>query len=295
MTETTHAGATPAPETAEKPAGALRPLYRHPSDRVLSGVCGGVADWLGWDATVVRLLWVVLAFATSGAGFVVYLLLALLLPVGSQDAGVTRRAAIDTRLQSGKPLALLLIGLGVLWLLNNLGILPELSHLFFGALRLFFWPVLLIVIGWRILLALGVDLGNGDALRTQMNDLGTRVSAWGDDVRTATTTATATATATASDHSRAHTASGLWRSRTDRVLLGVCGGIAERYHVDPVLVRLLWVILSVATLGLGAAAYLLAALLLPARELATAAATETGAATPAPADPHAAQEIPVDF
>jgi phage shock protein C len=39
----------------------------------------------------------------------------------------------------------------------------------------------------------------------------------------------------------------LHRSTTDKVIAGVCGGIGETYNVDPVLVRLIWVAISVLT------------------------------------------------
>ncbi len=39
----------------------------------------------------------------------------------------------------------------------------------------------------------------------------------------------------------------LYRSRTDRVFAGVCGGLAERLNVDPSLVRIAWVVLALAT------------------------------------------------
>lgn len=56
----------------------------------------------------------------------------------------------------------------------------------------------------------------------------------------------------------------LYRSRTDRRLAGICGGIAERYVADPTLVRLLAVILGLAT-GLVPALvlYLVAAIVIP--------------------------------
>ncbi|MCR4989992.1 MAG: PspC domain-containing protein [Lachnospiraceae bacterium] len=54
----------------------------------------------------------------------------------------------------------------------------------------------------------------------------------------------------------------LKRSLTDRKILGVCGGIAEYLHVDSTVIRLLWVIFSVAG-GSGVIAYIIAALIMP--------------------------------
>ena len=53
----------------------------------------------------------------------------------------------------------------------------------------------------------------------------------------------------------------LYRSETDRILGGVCGGIAEVYDLDPTLVRLLTVILIFS--GLSPLAYLIAWLIVP--------------------------------
>jgi len=57
----------------------------------------------------------------------------------------------------------------------------------------------------------------------------------------------------------------LTRSRTDRRIAGVCGGIAEYLDVDPTLVRVVWIVLSVvpgAIIG-GVIAYLLSWLVMP--------------------------------
>lgn len=55
----------------------------------------------------------------------------------------------------------------------------------------------------------------------------------------------------------------LYRSSTNYMLCGVCGGIAEYFNIDPTLVRLAWVILSVAGWGTGVIAYIIAAIIIP--------------------------------
>jgi phage shock protein PspC (stress-responsive transcriptional regulator) len=56
------------------------PLHRSRNNRVIAGVCGGVAEWLGWSPLLVRVLWVILTPTTLFAGSVVYLLLWILMP-----------------------------------------------------------------------------------------------------------------------------------------------------------------------------------------------------------------------
>lgn len=54
----------------------------------------------------------------------------------------------------------------------------------------------------------------------------------------------------------------LTKSRTDRKLCGVCGGLAEYLNLDPTIVRLIWVLLMFAA-GTGFLAYIIAALIMP--------------------------------
>lgn len=55
----------------------------------------------------------------------------------------------------------------------------------------------------------------------------------------------------------------LYRSRKDTFLSGVCGGIAEYFNIDVSLVRIGWVIATLATSGLGLIAYIIAAVVVP--------------------------------
>ncbi|MCY3834190.1 MAG: PspC domain-containing protein [Chloroflexi bacterium] len=58
---------------------ASKRLYRSRKDRQIAGVCGGVGDYLGIDATIVRLLWVILSIA-GGPGLLLYLIMAVVVP-----------------------------------------------------------------------------------------------------------------------------------------------------------------------------------------------------------------------
>lgn len=56
----------------------------------------------------------------------------------------------------------------------------------------------------------------------------------------------------------------LYRSSTNRMIGGICGGIGEYLDVDPTLIRLAWVVFS-AMGGSGLLAYVIAAILMPER------------------------------
>ena len=56
-------------------------LVRSRRHRMLAGVCGGLADWLGWDPTVVRVVYVLgSCLSVAFPGIIVYLILWALMP-----------------------------------------------------------------------------------------------------------------------------------------------------------------------------------------------------------------------
>ena len=54
-------------------------LYRNTADKILFGVCSGVAEYFDVDVSIVRILWGVLAF--TGVGLIAYIIAAYVLPV----------------------------------------------------------------------------------------------------------------------------------------------------------------------------------------------------------------------
>ncbi len=59
----------------------------------------------------------------------------------------------------------------------------------------------------------------------------------------------------------------LYRSRTKRIIAGVCGGIAEYFNIDTTIVRLLWLLLTVVSGGTGLVAYIIAWVIIPEEPL----------------------------
>lgn len=143
----------------------MKTLYRSESDRILGGVCGGLAVYLGLDSTLVRLFFALLFFG-SGIGFLAYLILWIIMPTESseyarknfeenlkdssenfgervrimgEDFGEAMR---KPQPKAGMTVGTALIIVGMILFFQNLNI-PGLRWLSFDV----FWPLLLIIGG----------------------------------------------------------------------------------------------------------------------------------------------------
>ncbi len=79
----------------------------------------------------------------------------------------------------------------------------------------------------------------------------------------------------------------LKRSRSDRVFMGVCGGIGQKIGIDANLVRLVWAAFSIGSIGMGVLIYVLVGLFLPEEQMAqldisATSRTRCRSSTPAP-------------
>ncbi|HEX2835815.1 MAG TPA: PspC domain-containing protein [Thermoanaerobaculia bacterium] len=60
------------------------PLYRSRRHRILGGICGGIAEWLGWSPTWVRFLYVLVSILSAAfPGAIVYVILWVVMPQSS--------------------------------------------------------------------------------------------------------------------------------------------------------------------------------------------------------------------
>lgn len=135
----------------------MRKLYRSEKDKWIAGVLGGLGEYLGVDSTILRVAYVVFTLASAGAGIIGYLLALIIIPkppLGYQPQPATAKeggsspmpetAATQSETRPGHPsvvVGLILIGLGVLFLINNF--LDIHWHLL--------WPAVLILIGLVLL------------------------------------------------------------------------------------------------------------------------------------------------
>ena len=151
-------------------------LYRSRSDRMIWGVCGGLAEYFDMDPTIVRIIAVLLALA-NGAGILAYIILAIVVPLESSEAaepedvikenveemketasqlGQEIRSAFvgkedqseeaaKAHYRSRNVLGIILIVIGILFLLASFNLLWWLRWSYL-------WPLILVAIGLLIIL-----------------------------------------------------------------------------------------------------------------------------------------------
>ena len=127
-------------------------LYKSPSDQMLSGVSGGLAEYLDVDSTLVRIAWVIVTVMSAGLGLLAYIALVIIVPtrpgnpssqvVGTEDEAAREPPPADDggRVRGSVIGGTALIVIGVLFLLWNFGLFDWFD---WGL----FWPVVLIVLG----------------------------------------------------------------------------------------------------------------------------------------------------
>jgi phage shock protein C len=141
-------------------------LYRGRSDRMIFGICGGLAQYFQIDPTIVRLFFVLGAIFSGGAFGLAYLVMLFVIPeepigasgatdpsagregssfFGHSDPGSFGFASDDIRHRRNQWIGWGLLGLGVIILVSNLHLL---SWLNFNIT----WPLFLIVVGVYLLL-----------------------------------------------------------------------------------------------------------------------------------------------
>ena len=118
-----------------------RRLARSRGDRVLGGVCGGLAGALGLDPLVLRVATVALTLA-GGTGALLYVLAWLVLPEEGSDRSLAQAAAAGRRHDAGEVLAVGSIVLGVI-------LLARAGGLWFN--DAFVWPLLLAGVGLAVI------------------------------------------------------------------------------------------------------------------------------------------------
>jgi phage shock protein C len=133
------------PETSNAPAVERR-FLRSRTNRVLAGVCGGIAEYYGSDTTAVRLLTVLIAVFTGIFPLLfLYLIAAIVVPErldGTTPAAAPTAAVAAPTRGAGLVIGVLLVAVGVLALANEF-LLVDWDVL---------WPFVLVALGGGLIL-----------------------------------------------------------------------------------------------------------------------------------------------
>lgn len=61
------------------------------SHRMIAGVCAGIAEYFGWDATLLRIVYILATFFTAFAGVIIYIILWIVMPAKMPSDGYEER------------------------------------------------------------------------------------------------------------------------------------------------------------------------------------------------------------
>ncbi len=208
-------------------------LLKSQTNKFIAGVCGGLAEYFDVDPVIMRVLFVLLAFF-GGTGFILYIACWIIIPkrITFTD-GQTNEGQIRST-NARKLFGIALIFGGAIILFANLGFFS-----FFHIWNIswsFVFPILLILLGMAIIYY-------RQAERTPAADQPAEFQ---------------TDQPPPPGSTRAFR-----RSLRDKKLFGVCGGLANYFSIDSTLLRLLYIILCLASFGAGVVLYITLVVLVP--------------------------------
>lgn len=212
----------------------VKRLYRSKDDKWIAGVCGGIAEYLGIDPLIIRIL-LILLILFGGSGFVFYIVAWILIPVNPHQ--------IEDRLKNDKPkvFGIILLILGIFLLLKNLGIIP--LYEFFEWWEFLSWGTILSITLILIGIILILYQTKTSTIRVEKELKENQTFGEQTDIRSKKKVLT--------------------KSRTDKKISGVCAGIAEYLEIDVTIVRLIFVLITLSSLGLGLLLYIILAIIMP--------------------------------
>lgn len=204
-------------------------------NRMIAGVCGGVAEYVNLDPVIVRILWILLIFL-GGSGIFFYILSWILIPINPNQT------SLPPPRNNRQIWGIILITLGIILLLTNIGLFPLFD--WFEWWDIFSWGTMVSI----IIIVLGVLL--------VFNYFNTK------DIVTEPKSENEI-TQEAEEPLPRSAAKVLRRSINDKKLAGVCGGLAEYLEIDSTIVRLIFVLITLGSFGLGLFLYIILALVMP--------------------------------
>ncbi|MFC1553811.1 PspC domain-containing protein [candidate division KSB1 bacterium] len=224
-------------KSKESPPGyEYKSLFRSQSNKMIAGVCGGVAEYFKIDPTLVRIIFAA-AIPAGGLGFWAYMIGWLIIPENPEES---------EELESNSKSNILLILMGILFILAGM-------HLIFRNFMNFLWlpDWIFNVFSFQSIVAvIFISLGAYFIFR-YLQERGDEIPLIPKKIS-----------------GKMPAGKTLYRSVDDKKISGVCGGIGEYFNIDPTIIRIIWIIATILTLPTGMspgliAAYIILSFVLP--------------------------------
>lgn len=120
----------------------MKKLTKSRSDKVIFGVCGGLAEYFNIDATLIRIVWFILGLVSFGTAGIAYLISGVIIP---EDDGYIYQDGDNPTPNKNNTL---IVGIGLI-LLGSYLMIKIINPRLLSFSR--YWPVLLIILGLYII------------------------------------------------------------------------------------------------------------------------------------------------
>lgn len=240
------------PVTVNQPQQeAPKKIYRSRTDRMLGGVCGGFAEYFNIDATLMRVLWVLAGFL-NGLGVLAYIISWIVVPENPNPSEESAKETSEPK-NTGLIWGTVLIVIGLFFLFQQLDLFDHYPFQWYWPHRWFtvfqfdiLWPLIIILIGVIYLVSVLKKEKQPEKLESKETSGGEKME------------------------------KKLTRSVKDKMIGGVCGGIANYFNIDASIIRIAWALLTLAGgLFIGVVTYIVMLIIIPEESIAEAT-------TPAP-------------
>ena len=121
-------------------------LYRSTDQKMLAGVCGGLAEYFNIDVTLVRLIWAIVSIPSFGVGLLIYIIAAIIVPQRPYNQKQEFVEFVDTSQPLDKSKIMIILG-AVLVIVGMVALIGGLFPFLWKLLKNVFWPSLIIIIG----------------------------------------------------------------------------------------------------------------------------------------------------
>lgn len=218
-------------------------LYRSRTNKVFAGVCGGLAEYFDVDPIIIRILFILMVLF-GGSGIFLYIAAIFIIPqkpyaVADFNQPADQSLPVSVSSNARNIFGYILIIGGGLLLLANLNVFHIFD--FIGDAFEYIFPILLIVLGMAVIYYRQANPQTESVPGSQPTS--------GEQQETY--------------QAQTQSPKQFRRSFTDKKIAGVCGGLANYFGIDPSIMRMLYVILCLASFGAGLVLYIILALVVP--------------------------------